>query len=136
MEIKVKKTIEVTVKTLKVKAGARYWEDATVNGIEDSEGTLMPFIDGDYWCPEIDIDTGIIANWPNGTTAKVHYKVCDDGEYTLIDEAGNEVMKTEGYVPNCLCPKKNGYGDYIIMDIDGNGKIENWKPSFHDWNEE
>lgn len=27
---------------LKVEAGVRYWEDATVNGIEDVDGALIP----------------------------------------------------------------------------------------------
>jgi len=31
------------------------------------------------------------------------------------------------YVPEIMCPKENGYGDYIIMIVDENGKIENWK---------
>jgi len=30
---------------LKVKCGARYWEDATVNGVEDTEGLLIPLRD-------------------------------------------------------------------------------------------
>jgi len=38
--IKVEK--EVDIKTLHVQANVRYWEDATVNGVEDEEGTLMP----------------------------------------------------------------------------------------------
>lgn len=36
------------------------------------------------------------------------------------------VIDGDGYVPDFLCPKSEGYGDYIIMDIDSNGFIKNW----------
>ncbi|MEN9656319.1 MAG: hypothetical protein RL311_1295, partial [Bacteroidota bacterium] len=42
---------EVEIKTLVVKAAVRYYEDATVNGIEDVEGNLIPCKEGDLWCP-------------------------------------------------------------------------------------
>jgi len=132
MKVKMKITTEVDITTLKVKAGARYWEDAKVNGVEDVDGTLIPFREDDYWCPIIDIETGTIKGWPKGTTAEIHYKVCDDGEYTLLDAKGNEVAKAEGYVVSCMSPKENGYGDYIIMDIDENGVIDGWSTDFQD----
>jgi len=125
-EISVKK--EVEIKTLEVKAGVRYWEDAEVNGVDDDMGDLIPCRDGDLWRPIIDIDTGVISNWVKGTTAEIHYKVCDDGSYYLKDEKGETVLSIENnYVPSILSPKEKGYGDYIIMDIDENGKIQDWK---------
>jgi hypothetical protein len=127
MKIKIKIEKEFEVKYLLAKAGARYWEDATVNGEEDTEGTLIPCRDGDYWCPLIDIDTGIITNWDKGKSASVHYKCCDDGIYTLLDKDMNEIKTIKGYVPNIMCPKEEGYGDYIIMEINSDGEIENWK---------
>jgi hypothetical protein len=33
---------------LHVKAGVRYWEDATVNGEEDTDGSFIPFRNEDY----------------------------------------------------------------------------------------
>ena len=127
--IKVEK--EVDVKTLAVEAYVRYWEDAEINGVDDVEGDLTPFRVGDLWCPIIDIDTGIIKGWPKGTTAKIHFKVCDAGSYYFIDENGNTIFSIEeNYVPSIMCPKENGFGDYIIMDIDENGQIEKWKPNF------
>lgn len=132
MKAQIKTTIEVEVKTLSVKAGARYWCNATVNGVEDTEGTLIPFRDGEYWCPEIDIDNGVIKDWPAGTTAEIHYKVCDDGTYILRDESGKEVAKKEGYVPNIMSPGDNGYGDYIIMTVDETGKIQDWEIDIDD----
>jgi len=124
--IKVEK--EVEIKTLEVKAGVRYWENAEVNGVDDDMGDLIPCRKDDYWCPVIDFDNGIILNWTKGTTAEIHYKVCDDGSYYLKDENGEVVLKIEDdYVPSCLCPKEEGCGDYIIMDIDENGVIADWK---------
>ena len=86
MKIKLKIEKEYEVQTLIVIAEVRYWEDATVNGIEDTEGDLIPFRNGENWCPIIDIDSGVILKWPVGTTADIHYK-CNDGIYKLIHKA-------------------------------------------------
>ena len=51
---------------IEVEAEVRYWEDATVNGQEDTTGTLMPFRFGDKWCPTIRLEDGWIVNWPEG----------------------------------------------------------------------
>lgn len=124
--IKVEK--EVELKTLAVKAGVRYWEDAKVDGVKDVDGSLIPCRQGDLWCPIIDINSGFITNWKQGVKAEVHYKVCDAGSYFLQDAEGNNVLSIEeNYVPDIMCPKESGWGDYIIMDIDENGQIANWK---------
>jgi hypothetical protein len=126
--MKIKTVTEVEVKTLRVVAEARYWEDSTVNGVEDTEGTLIPCRDGDNWCPVIDVETGIITNWEKGKTAEIHYKVCDQCSWSLLDTEDNVVATQEDdYVPDTLCPEGDGYGDYIIMNIDENGQIQNWK---------
>lgn len=123
-EILIKKEVEVI--TLAVKAGVRYWEDSEVDGVEDTEGTLIPCRDGDYWCPIIDIESGVILNWESGKTANVHYKVCDDGTYHLEDEERNILLTKEYYVPKILDLDGESYGDYIIMKVDEKGKISNW----------
>lgn len=117
----------VPVRYLQAKCGVRYWEGATVNGVEDTEGALIPCREGDYWCPLIDLETGQILNWTPGVTADIHYKICDDGEYALLDEAKNEVRRIDGYVPAMLSPKDSGYGDYVIMDVSAEGAIQGWK---------
>lgn len=137
MKAKIKVTKEVEIKTLAIAAKVRYWEDATINGIEDKDGTLTPCKEGDLWKPIIDIDSGVINNWEQGTMARIHFKVCDSGSYYLNDEEGNTVLSIEEYyVPKIACPAENGYGDYIIMDIDENGKIANWKIDIDDFLEE
>jgi hypothetical protein len=133
MKVKLKIEKEFDVKYLLAEAGARYWEDTTVNGKEDTDGKLIPCRDGDYWKPVIELETGIIVNWKKGTTANVHYKCCDDGVYKLLDENKNVIMLIDGYVPEMMCPEENGYGDYVIMVIDKDGKIRNWKTDFSDF---
>lgn len=123
--ITIKKEIEV--KTLKVYAYARYWEDASVNGIEDTEGELIPCRNGDNWCPIIDIDKGVITNWTQGVTADIHYKCADCCAWELYDADDNFIVgETDGYVPGTLSPAGNGYGDYIKMNVGADGKIEGW----------
>ena len=130
-----------TPKTLvKVRAYVRYFEDGTVNGEEDISydeqvAGLMPKmpcsvqVDGhktwEYWCPEIDPEQGKILNWFEGTEADIHYKVCDECEIT-VEKDGKTIKEYDGYVPRFLCPAENGYGDYIIMHVDGDGMIEDW----------
>ncbi len=118
---------EVDLKTLHVQAGVRYWEDATINDVDDEEGNLTPCRVGECWCPVIEIDTGKILNWPIGTKASIHFKVCDSGTYIVKDDEGNDCMTIENdYVPSCMSPKEAGYGDYIIMDIYETGYIADW----------
>ena len=131
--ISVKTTVEHRVKFLRVEACVRDWEDGEVNGVaDDNDKPTIPFSDKilGLWKPLIDIDTGTILDWPAGTTASIHYKVCDDGAYALLDPYMKPVIEIEGYVPRMLCPKDNGYGDYIIMDIGADGAIANWRVDF------
>ena len=130
--IKIEKEVELT--HLRVECGARYWEDATVNGVVDEEGTLIPLRDGDYWCPTINIETGIIKDWPQGTTANIHYKCCYDGEYWLIADDGFELKYPGYYVPKILDIYGDSFGDYVILNIDENGQIKDW-PKKHDIND-
>ena len=113
---------------LKVDAGVRYWEDAQINGMDTPEdGAGFPCKNGDRWQPVIDIDSGRIINWMTGVVANVHFKICDDGCYYLLDANDNTIAEIiDDYVPRILCPKENGYGDYIIMDIDKNGFIKDF----------
>lgn len=126
MQLSVKTTQKITVTHLKAECGVRYWEDGEVNGVQDEEGVLIPLRQGDVWRIFVNLDTGVIDDWPEGVTAKVHYKVCDAGVYSLIDADGKERAKREWYVPPMLSPGGAGYGDYVIMKIDGTGKIDNW----------
>jgi hypothetical protein len=120
---------EVNIVTLHVAAQVRYWDDSTVNGEEDSEdGKLIPCKEGELWCPIINVDSGVITNWEQGKKAEIHYKVCDAGSYYLRDAEGKTVLQIEqDYVPKMLCPAESWDSDYIIMTVDENGLIEDWK---------
>ena len=115
---------------LEVEAEVRYWEDATVNGQEDEAGTLIPFRNQNLWCPHIHLETGKVMGWPPGTTADIHYKVCDAGEYWLADEDGRIAKWAGFYVPSeflCHGPNSNGFGDYIIFKVGPDGLIQDWR---------
>ena len=104
-------------------------------------GTEIPCIhevSGEYqWKPTIDVDTGVITNWIPGVKCSVYAKVVDQCMVTLHDGARTWKTPREEYVPDFMCPKSEGYGDYIIMDIDENGTIANWNPKQVDtWRED
>ena len=126
------------IKKVIVKAHIRYWEDTKINGVYDTEGgNSMPCKQDKLWCPIINAGTGVIENWEIGKTANVHYKVTDCCGWDLLDQENNVVLSQEdGYVPDTLCPAENGYGDYIIMNIDENGKIDKWRFDIDDFQED
>ena len=119
--------------------GVRYWEDCDFS--EDNGKTweesdriksLMPHVvRNDYWELIIDLDTGKVLNWPEGFCIRTYFKVCDDGEYVFLDRRMDEVLNIteqyeQYYVPNFLALEDSGYGDYVIINIDGNGEIEHF----------
>ena len=136
MIIEVKLTKEVDVRFLQVNANVRYWDDSTINGIKDVDGDLTPCRSGDNWSPLIDVDAGKIIDWPEDIEASIHFKVCDMGAYMLLEENKDEIVEIDGYVPGIMCPKENGYGDYIIMDIGKDGVIADWDIDLSDFIEE
>lgn len=127
MKLRHKIEVETEVTHLLAEIGVRYWEDASVNGKEeDGENPTIPLCDGEFWNLKICLDTGKISDWPEGVTAETHYKVCDGGEYSLLAEDGTVVATRDGYVPEMLATNGRGYGDYVILKIDGAGLIEGW----------
>ena len=50
--IKVATTTKVPVKYLRARCGVRYWEDGTVNGERDEDGSRIPCRKDDDWCPK------------------------------------------------------------------------------------
>lgn len=114
---------------IEVEADVRYWEDATVNGIEDSAGTLIPGRDGDTWKARIRLADGVIEDWPANTIANIYYKVCDAGEYWLSVDGVRTYKHRSDYVPDdYLCHGDRGYGDYIILTVGPNGQIADYEP--------
>lgn len=141
------KNKETNARYLQVDAGVRYYEDTVVDGVDDislydSKGDGEPFVpcvvkikdkptsciysDHYRWKPLIDVSNGQIVNWRKGTTADVHYKVCDEGVYCLLNNNKQQIIRIESYVPTLLDPYGNGYGDYIIFSVDADGYIKDW----------
>ncbi len=136
--IAVRRDTLVPVHYLLAECGVRYWEDAKVNGEVDDDGSRIPCRDpapndslgGGTWRPLIELATGKIIGWPAGTTADIHYKVCDDGRYSLLSQdAKTVVKKIDGYVPKMMSPGGAGYGDYVIMKVGADGTIDGWSVS-------
>lgn len=121
------------IEFIELEAGVRYWKDAKLNGVEDTDGKI-PCRQSGAWCPIININTGLVIGWPEGVTANIYYKVCDSGFYWLLNSNKERVYKwSDHYVPNdVLCIGSNGHGDYIIFKIDETGHIVNWKKPYLD----
>lgn len=147
MKLTIKIIKEVEAKFIQVDTCVRYWHDTEVNGDYDidfmaTKGKGEPKIpcavkvkdepeshicsDHWHWKPLIDIETGQIVNWTKGVTGNVLYKVCDEFACDVLDAERNTVFSYEGYVPDFMCPREEGYGDYIDMEIDEDGFIKDW----------
>ncbi len=128
MKVTISKPTDYDAVKLEVFASVRYWEDSEINGELDTEdGDNIPCKNGERWCPVINIDTGVIENWQKGKTANIHYKVVDCCSFGILDDKGEVLFKQENdYVPDILCPKEDGYGDYIIMSVSEDGVIQDW----------
>lgn len=133
-------------KYLKIDVGPRYLEDSDIciNGVcsedisweEQKQGvsSKMPFMVKEKlniyrWKITINLLTGTVIDWPDNVDAYIHYKVCDDGSYCVLDENMNEINSFNNYVPQILAYADREYygcGDYIIMSIDREGKIAMW----------
>lgn len=140
----VTKQVEFDAKYLCANVGPRYWEDGDVNGEEDIpydeqnqgakprvpmavENPNPRYKDCSYrWEIKIDLETGNIIGWPEGVTANVHYKVCDDGTYWLEGQDGTKYHEIDSYVPEVFDFVDDSYGDYIIMTVDEKGHIKEW----------
>jgi hypothetical protein len=92
----------------------------------------------DKWVACVEIETGIIEGWKQGYKNSLFAKVVDQGNYYLMDADKNIVEVLNGYAPNKLIPPTNGFGDYIELEINKNGKITNWyeNPSLKDFEED
>lgn len=103
------------------------WEDGKVNGEDDDEDNpRMPCVENDRWNILIDIKTGKIVNWKQGVSARISYKVVDDGIYTAYDNNMNELYELVDYVPDLMSLDDDGYGDYMNLTINEDGYIDKW----------
>jgi hypothetical protein len=124
MKVKIKVEREVEVKSILIRVQPRY----IGTSVDDDIAPDAPKLIGVVWEAEVDIDTGIVQNWPAGAELDFHAKVCDAGSYYLKDAFGEVVASIQNdYVPNDIVPGE--YGDYIDMKIDKDGMVTNWPKS-------
>ena len=106
----------------------RYWEDASVNGVVDEDGSGIPGRSGDVWRVRIEIASGVVEGWPQGTSAQIHYKICDAGDYWLTNGTLRIAKWRNAYVPTYfLSHGGSRNSDYIIMKIGADGAIEDYQ---------
>jgi len=87
----------------------------------------------------IDLSTHKVIDWKNEYGSKsIFEKVVDTGIYILLDENKQEIYRIEGYVPNEFLPEKDGYGDYLTLNIAQDGTVTNWydEPDFQEFIEQ
>ena len=85
----------------------------------DKENKLMNFT--------IDLQERKVVDWSRGEYIRLWGKICDEGTYTLLDGDRKPLWQITGYVPNKLVPPlENGWGDYIELAIEADGKVEEW----------
>lgn len=114
---------------IEVNAAVRYWEDACLNGKEDAEGKV-PLRNVEDWQPTIELATGRILDWPEGIEAKIHYKVCDAGEYWLLDASRKRIAKWKrSYVPAAFLDVEDDdiVSDYIVLAVGADGTVIGWQ---------
>lgn len=120
MKINIKITKEVYAAYVRIVVPVRYDEEDIPNN--------FPLRTGDKWGAVVNIDSGIIIDWPpQEEDKKLSMKVCDEGSYIILDEDFNILKKIQGYVPHELVP--GSYGDYIELEINKEGRITNWETS-------
>ena len=106
-----------------------HWDGASINGMEDEDGHIHGR-SGDFWAVTIRLQTGEVIDWPQGSFARIHYKVRDEGRYWLLDGYHAPIARWDGvYVPReVVCEGGKGWGDYLIFSIGADGKIIDWAP--------
>jgi len=134
MIVRTKDDKEVDICILELESHVRWWEDSAVNGLADYHGYLIPFKKNDCWSPKIKIDTGQIIGWPLGKVAKLNYKTRDENNYRFLNEFNEVILEKQGYVIESLSILREGYGDYVSLEIDEWGVIKNWNFLEKDFN--
>ena len=125
------------IKYLKVDIEDYYLEDFEVNGKEvetwDDFPSCMKGRDGNIEFA-VDIETGKILGWTEGTTFVAYAKIADGGTYFLTDENYERMIPSlNRYVPCMLDTRSDGYGDYMQFSVNEQGYIVNFKVNFNDF---
>ncbi len=135
--MKVEYTKRVTVEADVTHLAISIPEDEVCNGdCYEGDGRLPESFkvkDGDYTI-YIDVETGKIANWPEGLVVDAYFKPRDGGSYALLDKTREVICAAiNEYVPSC-CGWGEGGGDYLELKVSGDGSVAGFSTAFIDQN--
>lgn len=129
--LKVEKIFDL--KKLDIEARVINFDGTIINGVVCVDCNQIPCIFEDFWNPSISIDDGIIPNWTKGVEAKINLFLGKKCSWWILDSHLEVILERyDDYVPNCL---SDGDNNYLVMNIDKDGKIENWKFNIDDFTE-
>ena len=134
MRLKIMQPTIVDVKYLKVRIERFDYHDWTINYNELESPEQHPFYVGKNTIEfAVDVETGKVLGWNGNNRLETFDKVVDEGIYSLCDKDFNTIVSYDGYVPKMLDRKGDGYGDYLQFVVNEDGYIENWVPSFKEF---
>lgn len=120
MKVSIMKRVDVSFDAIRVVAALRYAEEDAPGGMFGLDGESLSL------CIDLSEDgsTAKIRGW-QGKPIHLHSKVCDCCSVYLLN--GNEIVgsRENNYVPSFM-PGQH-YGDYLILDIEADGTISNWR---------
>ena len=131
---------EVDVKQITLSVLVLDWMGFEIDGIAETENEAVPCKRDNYWEPIIDVEVGTILNWKKGVVAAVMCKILQLN-FKIIDSLGETLLCKEGIgkdgkpiqIPDTLSPGNSGWDSYIILDINEEGKIEDWNFNINDF---
>lgn len=123
MKLKKMIQVEVIADNVKIFVPVRYGTEVIPDDFPGRKNDMLMLC--------VDIDSGVIRDWPKDYgDFELYMKVCDEGSYWIRDKSGEVIHGVEtDYVPSFI---PGDYGDYIDLKIDATGKITNW-PSMQDF---
>lgn len=137
MNVEILTLTVIDVKYLKVDIENYYLEDFEVNGKELETWDDFPSCmkgRGENIEFAVDIETGKILGWTEGTTFVAHAKIADGGTYFLTDENYESMTPSlNHYVPRMLDTHGDGHWDYMNFSVNEQGYIVNFKVNFNDF---
>ena len=130
--LKVEREFKIT--KLMISVAVRYDEEDIPNDFPGRSGDILNLT--------IDLDKNQIEKYSWKEPVKLYMKVVDSGVYSVygievgtgLDGHDNEkiILEVQDYVPRCL----GKYGDYLVLDIEPDGKLTNFKFVIEDFVEE
>lgn len=116
MKVTVNRPTEIEIDKIRMCLAVRYGEEDIPNDFPGRDGDMLELV--------VNLETGVIDDWPAGRSFDVYMKVCDQGSYYLMRGDKEVARLEEEYVPNGVVPGE--YGDYVELAIDESGRITNW----------